>query len=53
MEDFNFTELYRMCKSQDWYDTASEIEVLKGYFSKVDNWRDVIKKNKRVKKTFR
>lgn len=44
-----FTDIYKMLKSQEWYNTAPEIEILKGYYSKIDNWKDVWKKG--IRKT--
>lgn len=48
-----FIELYKMLNSQGWYDTAPEIEILKGQFEKVSDWKDVVKKSQRNKKFLR
>jgi len=42
-----FIELYKMLNSQEWYNTAPEIEVLKGKYEKISDWRDVVSKGKR------
>lgn len=47
MEQFSFTNLYKILNSQEWYNTASEIEILKGYYEKISNWKDVYKKGVR------
>ena len=49
MEQFSFTHLYKILKSQDWYNTSPEVEILKGQYSKINNWRDVY--NKGIRKT--
>lgn len=43
-----FTQIYKMLNSQEWYNTAPEIEILKGEFAKINDWRDVV--NKKIRK---
>ena len=42
-----FTEIYKILNSQDWYNTSLEIEILKGKYAKINNWRD--SKNKIIR----
>lgn len=42
-----FKELNKMVNSQDWFNTSPEIEVLKGWFKKSDNWKESISKTNR------
>jgi len=42
-----FLELYKMLNSQEWYSTAPEIEILKGHYAKINDWKDVYKKGVR------
>lgn len=44
MEGFNFTTLYKMLKSDNHYNKSHNIEILKGRFEKISDWKDVYNK---------
>lgn len=44
-----FRELFKMLTADEHYNISPEIEILKGQYAKITNYKDVIKKYKRKK----
>ena len=44
---FSFSNIYKMLKSDDFYNVSPEIEILKGEYMKISDYKDVIRKGKR------
>ncbi len=44
MKNFSFKELHFLLTSDEWFNTAPEVEVLKGKYEKISNYKDVYKK---------
>lgn len=43
-----FREIYNMLKSDDWVNVSEDIEILKGKYAKINDWKDA--KNKKLRK---
>lgn len=44
MMNFSFKELHNILTSEEWFNTANEVEILKGKYEKISTWKDVYKK---------
>ena len=44
---FSFANIYKVLKSDDFYNVSPEIEILKGEYMKISDYKDVIRKGKR------
>jgi hypothetical protein len=45
-----FIEIFKMLKSDKWYNTSYEIEILKGQFKKPTEFFETLEKGKRKRK---
>ena len=48
--EFSFTHIYKMLKSDEYYNVSPEIEILKGEYIKISDYKDVLRKAKRKRK---